>query len=255
MKSAIIFTPAIFSIAVLFSGCSSNEIGNSKDADPETVYQQYTLSYTAGEPIFEGSAQFRFAGEDGTTLVLSEPSNISFDNSVIKVDNNDIAGAYYPIKQPAANFYGRHQFTFTGINHKIYTNEFTVDSITVNSLPLVAYKSAPLQLTFNGLAAEADYFIEANSSNTDSTFTVTFSSPGKKTLLEIPASQLMRQKGKELTLNIAVTRKVPLQNSTREGGMILLSYNMVPVTIKLEETPPVSMIVNAGMEKPGIFRF
>jgi hypothetical protein len=65
--------------AFIFSACSSNEIGESKDVAQDKIYQSYSISYSEGNTNAEVFCQFRFAGSNGTTLVLNSPSQLQFD--------------------------------------------------------------------------------------------------------------------------------------------------------------------------------
>src|SRR6476619_4217935 len=107
-KNSLLFAAICFAIA----GCSSNEIGDSKDVSQDKIYQAYTISYAEGNSNAEIFCQFRFAGKNGTTLVLNEPSQVQFDGIKIKVDSSDAGGAYYRVYKPAASFFGKHQFNF-----------------------------------------------------------------------------------------------------------------------------------------------
>jgi len=94
-------------------GCSSNEIGNSKDVNPQTIFVDYSVSGEENNDSVTCWAQFRFAGEDGTTLVLNEPSNIRLDGMEIAVDSSAGVGALYEKKFKTALFAGSHAWHYT----------------------------------------------------------------------------------------------------------------------------------------------
>ncbi|MEP6677542.1 MAG: hypothetical protein ABJA78_20440, partial [Ferruginibacter sp.] len=81
-------------IIISAASCSSDEIGNSKDVSPDTIYQQYSITYNESESSADIFVQFRFGGSKGTTLVLNEPSSIQFDGTMIKVDSGGYKGAW-----------------------------------------------------------------------------------------------------------------------------------------------------------------
>lgn len=80
--------------ACIFSACSSNEIGESKDVAQDKIYQSYSVSYSDGNTNAEIFCQFRFAGSNGTTLVLNSPSQLQFDGEKINVDSSAGSGAF-----------------------------------------------------------------------------------------------------------------------------------------------------------------
>jgi len=68
--------------------CTSNEIGNSKDVNPDTIWFDYRISGEEGKEEVTTMLQFRFGGENGTTLVLNEPAGVELDGARIKGDSS-----------------------------------------------------------------------------------------------------------------------------------------------------------------------
>ena len=116
---------------LLLAGCKSNEIGNSKDVNPDAIYQEYSVLVTEGDSEATFNAQFRFGGDNGTTLVLNDKSQVSFDGKALAVDSSDGMGAYYQTKLPNAFAAGNHKWTFTDNNEKSYTNAITLQPFTL----------------------------------------------------------------------------------------------------------------------------
>jgi hypothetical protein len=241
MKKIILFTCMMAAIAIVFNACASNEIGNSKDVTPETIYQGYDITYKEGEENVKVYAQFRFAGENGTTLVLSKPSSIAFDSQVLAVDSSAVAGAFYQALYPVTGFYGKHQFTFTDINLKKVQQAFNFEQFKLTGLPAIAYKNQPLHIPFDAAVLGPDDYLEINSENSDSTFSITHTSLDTSHFIQIPVKELKRQKGDNLSVSITLFKKIPLQNPTKEGGFIMIEYYLKPVTIKLENSIPVAI--------------
>lgn len=229
--------PVLIPFVVTFTACSSNEIGESKDVAQDKIYQSYTVNYFEQNNKLTIFAQFRFAGPNGTTLVLNKPSEVSFDNNILKVDSSTGRGSFYFYnpQSPANDFYGKHQFTFTDINSKKLENSFSFDSFTLINIPAAVTKNQPFNLNFETTALQGDDYIEVGASNTDSSFSVTHNAADAGNFITIPAKELQRQKGKELTLEATLYRKIPLQQSKIEGGKIEISYSLKPVKIKLIE--------------------
>lgn len=93
---------------LLLAGCQSNEIGNSKDVNPEAIYRTYSVQAIEGGSHVSFGAVFRFGGENGTTLVLNEKSHVSFDGKILAVDSSKGSGALYLVQLPMADAAGEH---------------------------------------------------------------------------------------------------------------------------------------------------
>jgi hypothetical protein len=217
------------------TGCSSNEIGDSKDVSQDKIYQSYTINYAEGNSNAEIYCQFRFAGKNGTTLVLNEPSQVQFDGTKIKVDSSETGGAYYRVYKPADNFFGKHSFDFTTTADKKLENGFSFDHFKLANVPASISKRQDLNLGFEATALRDEDYIEVNSIGSDSSFSVTHSATDKGNFISIPAKELKRQKVKEISLEAILHRNIPLQQVTAEGGKMKLSYALKPVKIKLAE--------------------
>jgi hypothetical protein len=219
--------------AVTMQACSSNEIGESKDVAQNKIYQQYEISYTEGDPTVKAFAQFRFAGRNGTTLVLDKPSQLSFDDEVIKVDSSRTTGAYYELGKPIAGFFNTHHFIFTDVNNNKLKNTFSFDAFKLVNVPAAISKKQAFRLAFLTTALGADDYITVSTSNTDSSFSITHTASDGGNFITIPAADLLRQKGNELYLQASLHRYIPLQQNTTEGGKLSIDYALKPVGIKL----------------------
>ncbi len=237
MKSLI--TTALFVAGItLFTACSSNEIGESKDVAQDKIYQSYNINCFEKDNQLEVFAQFRFAGSNGTTLVLNKPSQVSFDNKILRVDSTTGRGSFYfyNSEAPGTTLYGNHHFIFIDINNKKLENTFSFDSFKLVNVPASISKKQALNLSFEATTSlRIDDYIEVSTSNTDSSFSVTHNTSDKGNFITIPSAELLRQKGKDLILEATVYRTIPLQQATAEGGKINLRYSLKPVKIKLTE--------------------
>ncbi len=228
---------ASFVFIFLVTSCGSSEIGESKDVNQATIYQDYKIVYEQGEDDdqVEIWSQFRFAGDDGTTLVLTKPSSITFDGQNIKVDSNEFSGAFYRLQVPVNSFFGKHRFVFTDIDKNKFVNEFYFDSLSLAALPVTASKTQPLNIQFETTPLTGDDYIELAAINTDSSFSIKHLASEVGNIISIPVSELQRQKGKKLKLEVMVCRKIPLQQSTKEGGQLVIYYSLKPVETMLTE--------------------
>ncbi len=233
LKNKLLFVLIVS--ALIFTSCSNNEIGESKDVSQDKIYQSYTISYTEGNENAEIFCQFRFAGKNGTTLVLNNPSEVQLDNEKLRVDSNTGNGAFYRIYKPITNFYGIHKISFLNTEGKKMNNDFPFSSFRLNNIPASISKKQNLNIAFETLVLQGDDYIEVGASNTDSSFNIIHTSTDKDNFITIPIKELQRQKGKDVTLEIMLYRKVPLLQNTVEGGEIQIRYFLKPVKIKLTE--------------------
>jgi hypothetical protein len=126
---------------LLLTSCNSNEIGSSKDVNPETIFLDYKLWGEEGNEDITLMLQFRYGGKNGTTLVLGEPSKVELDGEIIPADSSNMTGAFYEMIKPVKSFIGKHSIVFTDINEKQYREEFSFSPVTLRtSLPATIHR-------------------------------------------------------------------------------------------------------------------
>jgi hypothetical protein len=233
MKSITGFFLSLCAIA-LFSACTSNEIGESKDVSQDKIYQSYSISQYGETNDVDITCQFRFAGKNGTTLVLNTPSKIAFDNEVLKVDSSAASGAYYTTTKPAADFLGTHHFEFTDINNKKWENNFAFENFSLVNTPATASKTATLIIPFDAGKLSSGDHLELYTNNNDSSFSLEYT-VGTDTgnAFIIPVKELKRQKANELILEAKIYKAIALQQASTEGGMISVMQKAKAIRIKL----------------------
>ncbi|MBL0056035.1 MAG: hypothetical protein IPP31_07510 [Chitinophagaceae bacterium] len=219
---------------ILFTcpGCSSNEIGESRDVNQDKIYFDYHIYYLEGDAEAEMSFTYRFAGINGTTLVLSEPSQVELDGQRLKVDSTSMGGAFYRTYVPVQKLHGPHEIIFTDINGKKIRNQFSISPFKLITIPTSVSIRDSLQIGYESMPLGPDDHITINSENTDSSFSYWVSGPGNGPLV-IPASELQRQKEGFISFDAKLVLELPLSQSTPEGGRIRIRYSLKPVKIKL----------------------
>ncbi|HEY6506043.1 MAG TPA: hypothetical protein VIZ28_18840, partial [Chitinophagaceae bacterium] len=125
MRYPVPVLSAIFLVFFILGSCTSNEIGNSKDVNPESVYFDYRVWGDEESGDITVKLQYRFAGPNGTTLVLEEPGKVELDGVKIPVDSSLMSGAYYEMTKTVKEFTGRHTIVFTDPAGKEYKEEFS----------------------------------------------------------------------------------------------------------------------------------
>jgi hypothetical protein len=220
MKKSLL--PALY---LLLCGCASNEIGNSKDVNPETIYTSYEISYTEGDDMVSCLARFRFAGKNGTTLVLNSPSNVQLDGVALPVDSSRLDGAFYYTKRKFDDFTGKHSFVFTGINGKTYPQPFTFKRVGLVANIPPTWGAGDMPLEFSGLE-DGDLVhvqIQDTSSATEDISRVDTIKNGK---ILISSTDFGKLKSGMLNMDLYIDVDMPLQNATEEGGKLNLFYRM-----------------------------
>ena len=235
MKSVTGIFSGLCAIA-LFSACTSNEIGESKDVSQDKIYQSYSISQYGETNDVDINCQFRFAGRNGTTLVLNNPSKIIFDNEALKVDSSAASGAYYATSKPVAGFLGTHHFEFTDINNKKWENSFTFSNFSLVNVPATASKTAPLVIPFDAGTLSPGDHLELYTNHSDSSFSVEYtvgSDTGNAFI--VPVKELERQKSNSITLEAKVYKSVALQQASTEGGIINITQRSRAIKINLKK--------------------
>lgn len=210
----------ILSAAVLLSGitaCNDAEIGNSVDVNQSTIYFDYNL--TGYEDIEEVTLrlQYKFAGPNGTTLLLTDPSQVTLDGVVIKPDSTKMSGVYYEVIKPKDKFTGDHVIEFTDHNKKTYTEKFSYTPFGIQYNLPDTITTERLVINLTGLKP-IDY---VNVLLTDTVFTnsgVNRIDTVKNGELIITKADLDKLTKGPVYLDLQKEENLPVKNGTNEGG-------------------------------------
>ena len=231
MKKNTLFASLFIGAAYLIS-CDSSEIGESKDVNQDKIYMDYLISHNEGDEDVNITCQFRFAGNKGTTLVLSGESRVELDGEKLMVDSNEVEGAFYGITKPVSSFYGKHIISFTNSLGKKFENAFTFSPFAIKDPLAEISRKKGLRITYLSAPFTPADYTEVSSTDTDSSLHYYQNYPD--TAIVIPAKDLQRQKVSSLSLDCRLFRGVNLQQSTPEGGQIRIRQNLKPLKIKLQ---------------------
>lgn len=232
MKTRLLFFPAL--ILFFLNACNDEEIGDSKDVAQERIYQHYQVTYQEGEANATVTAQYRFAGKNGTTLVLNEPGKVEFDGEKLKVDSNGM-GAWYRVAKPVNAFYGNHRIVYTDIHDKKLENRFSFYPFKLAPAAPRISKNKAYKISFISTPLQANDYVEINSVDGDSSFSILHTAADTGNSIVIPAAILQKQKGKSLTLEARLHRELPLQQQAPEGGKIEMEYSLKPLKINFTD--------------------
>jgi len=215
---------SIVSLVFLFS-CTSNEIGNSKDVNPQAVFFDYEVWAEEGKEDVTVNLQYRMGGKNGTTLVLDEPSKVMLDGEQLKVDSAKVTGAYYEVQKPFASFTGKHAISFTDLNKKEYNEEFEFKPFTLEPNVPLTLNRGDLVFNFKGLDA-VDYLSVIL---TDTSFTsadINDVDTVRNGQLIIKADRLSALINGPIHLQFYREDILPLKKATKEGGKFIITYGL-----------------------------
>jgi hypothetical protein len=205
--------------------CDSNEIGNSDDVKPSSIFFDYHVSGEEGEDNITVKLQYRFGGPHGTTLLLNDPSKVELDGQLLRADSSKLTGAFYEVQKPVQSFKGDHVIVFTDRDKKQYKESFHFEPLVLRTQLPKQVQSGDLVLDFDGLEAEDVVRVVL----TDTSFT----SDGINRLdtvrngrVLITSSDLQGLSNGPVNLEIYHETERPVKNSTPEGGIFSLTYGI-----------------------------
>ena len=222
-----------YCVIIFFCACNGDELGNSKNADQGNIFQHYSVVYREGNEALDVYAQFRIAGDKGTALTLSAPSDVKFDDSSLIGSGGTPEAMFYNKQLSVDNIYGEHSFVFTDFNKKQYRNTFEFDEFRLINLPLTAQKTQPLIIQFQANPLQPNDYIQITPVNVDSSFSVTYHGSDTSKFITILPAQLQSLPRGQLRFAATLYRRIPLKEATPAGGYIELMYSLVPVYINL----------------------
>jgi hypothetical protein len=220
----LLFPLLIFSF-LIFNSCNSNEIGNSKDVNPEAIYFDYKIWGDEGNDNLTIKLQYRFGGKNGTTLTIEKPARVELDDELVPVDSTKMTGAFYEIHKPINKFTGEHTITFTGINEKQYREKFRFQPLQLKTILTDTLKRGKMLLEVDGL--DGEHLVRVTLSDTS------FTSEGINRVDTIKNGQIIiTEKDLENLVNGPIQLELikeedrPVKNGTREGGKFSIAYGL-----------------------------
>ncbi len=203
------------SLIFLFVSCTSNEIGNSKDVNPESIYFDYRVWGDEDAGYITVRLQYRFAGPNGTTLLLENPSKAELDGVAIKADSSKMNGAYYEVTKPVKDLVGQHTIVFTDLNGKQYKEEFSFQPLGLKTnIPKIVNRG-DLAFELDGLAPKD--FISEGIERID---------PVKNGRIRISKAELENLVNGPIHLEFTREDEKRVKNGTKEGGKLSISFEL-----------------------------
>lgn len=222
------YIPLILLSISILSACQSNEVMESKNVNQQEIYQYYNVLYDLSDNTFYLNAEYRVAGRNGTTLVLSEPSDIRCNQNELKLDTYLLGGAHYVLSGNTSDFKGKLELDFIDYDKKVYKNAFTTYDIDVPQITNLSMKE-PTELTVSTDALQNDEKMWLRIQGDSIEHTIDMQS-GK---ISITAEDLEGFRKKEkVYLQVTREKKGNLQAVTARGG----TYSIVCCSRKVATT-------------------
>jgi len=218
----------------LFS-CTSNEIGNSKDVNPDAVYFDYKVWSEEGNRDAVVKLQFRMGGPNGTTLVLNQPGKVELDGEEIAVDSTNFDGAYYEVLKPLKSFSGKHSIVFTALNKKEYREDFEFVPFTLDPDVPEIMQRGDLVFSFRGLK-DVDYLRVWMSDTLFSSGDINDIDTVENGRLVISRERMKNLANGPINLQFHKETDRPLEDGTSEGGRLYMTYGLKRV-FELKDAP------------------
>lgn len=224
-RSPIILFLSFILFIFVFTSCDSNEVGNSKDVNPESIYFDYKVSGGESDDAVTVMLQYKFAGRNGTTLVLDEPSKVELDGQEIKVDSSKMTGAFYEVRKPLKDFIGKHDIVFTNLDNKQYKEEFNFKPISLRTKVPAEIKRGDLAFDLDGLD-QVDYVRVLLTDTSFASDDINWIDTVRNGRVIITKEDLKRVVNGPVQLELTKEIDKPVKNGTREGGEFSFSYGL-----------------------------
>ncbi len=138
--------------ALVLSACSV-DTGNCTDVNQAKIYQYYSASYDAKDDSTRASAQFRFAGATGTTLLMDGKCAVTHDTITLeKSALSSLLGTSYSGSK--TGYLAASTFTFTNNAGASFVNAITNPStIALSSPASTVSRASDLTISFTPAVA------------------------------------------------------------------------------------------------------
>ena len=212
---------ASFLIGILILASCAKE--NSADVNQQSIYTIYELFYDEGNDVTTARATFRFGGETGTLLQLTDPAYCNFNGESLVYQA--LTGVH---KKDYAGLTGNGTFVYGDQDNNIYTNAVgPIDPIGFPSSVDSISKSAAFNFIWTGNPVNENETVTltiANSGSGSQIFTTIVQSDSS---LVLSASKLdnLGTGWKKCTLKRSYNSN-DLTEGTNKGGRVSVWYTI-----------------------------
>jgi hypothetical protein len=219
------FAAIILSLLFSFFLSCKNDIGGSKDVNPQNIYFDYKIWGEEGKNDITCLFRYHFSGQNGISLLLNEPSRVELDGEKIPPDSAKLSGVFYEIQKPIVDFTGKHTITFTGIDNIQYKEDFHFRPFVLKSGPPSISTRKNWMFQLEGLQP-IDYIRVI-------VIDTSFASNGINEIDTVRNGTLVIQKEKlnnlvngPVTMVLFKEEEQPIKNGTKRGGKLSITYGL-----------------------------
>jgi hypothetical protein len=158
-------------------------------------------------------------------LILTDPAKVELDGELASRDSAKLTGTFYEIRKSANGFTGKHTILFTDIDDREYHEEFVYIPFKLKTKIPATIKRGELAFDFEGVE-DKDYL---RVSLTDTAFMskdINEIDTLKDGRLIIPSGKLRNLVDGPITLQLYKEIERTVENGTKAGGRIVVSYGM-----------------------------
>ncbi|MDT8308783.1 MAG: hypothetical protein RQ866_04580 [Bacteroidales bacterium] len=231
MKRSLFFILLSF-VALFFIGCPSNEIAPSDKVDQSEIYQFYSVEYDASEKVLTAFAQFRFGGANGTTLSLTAPSEVDFNDIKMPLEQGLLRGAFYEL-QIREQFPETFLFRFTDSDEKVFENTGIIIPVLPGEQPEAINTAYGISIEWQGAPVGDNEEISVNlMDHTGTSVKKTVSVKGA-TAIELAAGDMKSLVSGHGEMFFQRALSLHLEEATPLGGQLSVLYKSASVGIEL----------------------
>jgi len=193
--------------------------------DPDDLYFDYKILGEDGNDSITVMLFYREGGPTGPTIRIGEPGFVQLDGERLQPDSNSMTGVFYSARKEKAQFSGRHSILYKDVNGQTYREDFSFRPLTFKTPLPDTIRRARLSIQLDGL----DRMDVVRILLSDTSY------PGEpiERLDTVFGNQLIITRGAlsyinsgPVYLELSREKEQPLENGTRTGGMLMLTYTI-----------------------------
>ena len=223
MKRKNRFLVFLFAAPVVFFGCYSTEVNDSKNVAQDQIFHKYRLFYNdeAGEISVE--AIFRFGSEKGTTLHLSSPSKIKVNGVELRGDKEFLRGYVYNYDDLQDNEDHKFTFDFTDYHGKTFKNSLKIHPVSLEKIPEKIKIAEDFSLQVDGNAPPEERMVCQLIHQDSTNYVITGKLISKDTFL-FSAGEMKKMLPGPANFQITMTNFRSLDEISGAGGWMMGRY-------------------------------
>ncbi len=217
-------------LTVHLSSCASSEIANSEDVNQDKIHQFYGVYFNANNgDNYIVESQFRFGGNKGTTLRLSDPSAVTVNGEEMNEETNVLRGCSYESSLSGKN---QFEFLFKDTEEKEYKNSCEVWSAELKSFKEIDAENS-LQIKWIGAPLKSNETISLTIKDADSNMASTSTDVFGATYLIINPSDMGNILAGNAEAFLTRIYSNNLAEATDDGGIIYTEYISKKISIDI----------------------